>query len=73
MSDATVRDPRRDPFPGDVLRKGRVTREVTGYSWNALVDFSLRRKDGNNWDFWVTLALWRRWAKGADVLVKVSI
>lgn len=62
------RDPRREPRAGDVLRKGRVTREARGF-WRDTVTF-WRSVAGTGAIYQLTtrLASWRRWAAGAEVL-----
>lgn len=67
LGDAMTHDPRIYPKPGDVIRKGAVTRTVCavpGYSsndvWYWTKDPEVKR------NCWITT--WQDWAKKAEVL-----
>lgn len=63
------RDPRVDPKPGDILKRGKVLRRVT-YGANAAHGSAalIRYTDGIK-DFNCLLSSWRRhWAKRAKVI-----
>jgi hypothetical protein len=58
------RDPRKDPQPGDIIRKGNKQRKVvTVYGndiWYDVPGSTVRKL------CWITT--WRVWARGADVI-----
>ena len=56
-----VRDPRLDPQPGDVLRKGTMVRKVKG-------DDVAHTRNGGKRERYIFVCNWRRWAKGAEVV-----
>lgn len=62
-------DPRMDPQPGDVLRRGRQVRIVCGREDacgqpGVLYTTPAKRRKGV-W-IWLALDLWQRWAAGAE-------
>jgi len=68
---AMVRDPRLDPQPGDVLRKGTMVRKVIridkAYSDSQGDDVAHTRNGGKR-ERYIFVCNWRRWAKGAEVV-----
>ena len=67
------RDPKIDPRPGDVLRKGHITRSVqVGASASDICvrcHECLKRADGHHCRTVMPfISQFRRWAAGADVL-----
>jgi hypothetical protein len=60
-----LRDPRIDPMPGDVLRKGRTAREVTFRSGSVIRYFGPLSQVHPALIF---VMQWRKWAKDAEVL-----
>jgi hypothetical protein len=72
MSETPKRDPRVDPKPGDVFRKGNRERHIiksimAGNGWTAYQTGSdIKRKRGG-----ITveaLDYWHQWAKNAEVI-----
>ena len=67
----STRDPRTDPQPGDVLRKGRKERRVEcrGPDWGFPDVISGEESIVTSKGFvCYTLSSWRRWAKDAEVI-----
>lgn len=59
----SIRDPRLDPQPGDVLAVGTDVREV----WdrvNGRIEYGFPNKGATRW---LTLIRWQTWARHADV------
>ena len=62
-------DPRKDPYTGDVLRKGRVTRQVMMQRFLGTARFwktGGSPEDASEEE--ILLSSWRRWAKNAKVI-----
>lgn len=58
------RDPRKEPRPGDVVRKGQITRTVTEFDQNNVrYRSSVRSMIGFCW-----ITTWQTWAAGAEVI-----
>lgn len=65
----TARDPRSDPRPGDVLRKGERTRIVLSakpLGAGFMVSYNSGKRTHDTW-----ISTWREWCRGAEV-VRVS-
>jgi hypothetical protein len=62
----TDRDPRKDPRPGDVVGKAEISRTITDVTavW---VRFE-RVVKGRTYSRWNRHRVWRKWAKGAEVI-----
>lgn len=58
-----LRDPRRDPQPGDVLAVGADVREV----WDRVGDRIQYGFPGKSATRWLPLIRWQTWARTADV------
>lgn len=66
----TERDPRIDPRPGDVLKRGKSTRTLTVDELWPLRGLMLLA-NGSKWSNhrkWMTLHQWEQWAKTATVI-----
>lgn len=68
-----MRDPRAEPRPGDVLRKGKYQRHISrvdGSISTAWVYYGRKIVETPSVNYWnsCTLAGWRRWAKNAEVV-----
>lgn len=62
----SVRDPRTDPRPGDVFRKGAKTRKVLCRMWGSLrliIWYEGPEKSGRG-----SLDSFARWCRGAEVV-----
>ena len=63
------RDPRLDPRPGDVVRKGRISRFVLERDGNR-IDYAKRvggvSRFSGSFGCWITT--WQDWTRGATVL-----
>lgn len=76
---STERDPRTDPRPGDVMRKGKETREVVrmqtrndGVVWRLVTRCTATDRNWQ-WDGYPIMDQWRRWAKGAEVVKNADL
>ena len=63
------RDPRVDPRPGDVVRKGRITRFVTeGYRGRIVYAKRVSEVPRASGSFSCWITTWQDWARNATVL-----
>lgn len=60
-----ARDPRWEPMPGDILKRGSEYRRVTYYP-DPQRPAHVRYTEGIH-DSWAQIKKWRRWAETAEV------
>lgn len=67
-----TRDPKLDPFPGDILRKGNQTRKVARITiTESMIEVAFKPQTSTasvKKDRYLGIATWRNWARDAEVV-----